>query len=83
MTLIKQEWEPDAINEAGVQWWKDKHLANYTEQKLGKKAEVFIVKMPPPEDYMTRLLCINGAPVKESQTLESMACTIDILAVAE
>ncbi|MDO8610996.1 MAG: hypothetical protein Q7R95_10735 [bacterium] len=78
---IELPWagKPDFINGAGIKWWLDKPTTKYAKNKL-KNATVWIVQ--EPNGYITRLLLIEKDIVAEHQTLEGMACEIDILAIA-
>lgn len=74
--------KPICVNEKGVKWWLDESTTKYCIEKnaLGKslpKVIAYFVEMP--DGTRTRLLVEGGKIIYDAQSLDEIACHIDIL----
>lgn len=77
-------WGSDAIppeftDELGVKYWRDKSMQEYAK-KNGVKAQCLFAELPSGERQ--RVIVENGRVVFESQSMDAVACRIDVMAFA-
>jgi len=73
---------PDAVNDAGVKWWRDDNSTSYAKsvgrmRKFQLPIQVFFAETPEKE--RTHLIIMNGQIVGESQSMEGVGSQIDKL----
>lgn len=70
---------PCFVNEAGVKWWVHKSLTDYAKSKLGvdTKVRAYVTEHP---DGVRSIVLIDGMEIVDaSQSMEAIACEIDVL----
>lgn len=73
---------PEFVNENGFKWWQDAETTGYAQKKNhnGKKLDAVCCFVEEPNGRRTRILVSkNGDVLEENQSLEGMACKIDVL----
>ena len=72
--------EPLAINEKGVKFWLDKSMTEYARKpdSNGVVLDVNCYFIEELNGRRSRVLTKNGKIIEEDQTLEGMACKIDV-----
>ena len=75
------------INEKGYEWYVDKEFTNYARKEDihgNKGLEFAICYFMKKGDFVTRMLVNNETqtPMHQDQTLEGMACFIDMARLA-
>lgn len=76
---------PDFVNEKGVKWWA---VRNLNERAMDKS--VLGISMPGLQSWLAELpsgernyvLVLNGEPMAESQSLETIAAKLDMIKMA-
>ena len=84
MSLFGDRGEPTWINpDTGHKWWKDKDLTEWcTREDVHGKSPLVGARgwyVECPDGHKTYLITMGDAIVIESQSLESVACEIDML----
>lgn len=85
MSLFATDRPPDHINEQGSKFWLDKSLTQYARDpgRLGVSLNaVTALIVTDPQGITTRLLMEGQDVLAEDQSLESIACRIDMLKLA-
>ena len=72
--------EPLAINEKGVKFWLDKSTTEYAQNPdiNGTVLDVVCYFIEEANGRRSRILVKNGEIIEEDQSLEGIACKIDI-----
>lgn len=75
------EGEPDFVNEIGTKWWKDELTTQYAQRpgKQGIPLMCTCYALEMVDGYKMRVLVdVNGNIIEEDQSLEGLACKIDV-----
>jgi hypothetical protein len=73
---------PDFVNELGIKWWFDAETTKWAHRKDSKGIslpDIHCFFIEKPDGYKSRVLIQNNKDIYESQSLEAVACRIDIL----
>lgn len=71
---------PDAVNEIGVKFWIDHDMQRYAKQKDINDVQCLFAEAV--DGYRSRLVVRCGKIIEESQSLEAVACFLDVLTLA-